>query len=397
MIDSIVQFTFPTQILFGPQSIGQLSSKLSQHGISAPMIVTDQGFLKTKAFQKIQQTLGKGGIEWSIFDSVQSEPSDQVIDQALAVYREHLCDGLIGLGGGSSLDAAKAIALLSVNTGRATDYDVTQGGGQKIQGPFPPIVAIPTTSGTGSEVGRCAVIMSKEANRKIMICHPSIMPELAILDPEMTLELPPSLTAATGMDALSHCLESLTSPVFHPLCDAIALKGIEYIAQYLEKAFLDPNDIEARGAMQLASMMGAVAFQKDLGATHSLAHALSAMHQIHHGLANAVCLAPVMHYNKGAAAKAYAKVAACFGVNTFHMSDFEAAEQAIASVRNLIKRLKIPGSLAELGIQESQLPKIARTAFLDPCHQTNPKACTEDNLLSILKNSLAGHQNEKCV
>jgi alcohol dehydrogenase class IV len=385
MFKEIVSFTFPTTIIFGQSSLKQLPQYLSELGMNQPLIVTDGGFVKTVAFQKAASILQGAGIDYRLFSNIHPNPFEEDIEQALRFYRYQKCHGVIGLGGGSSMDAAKALTVLAANKGQVSNYDVANGGNQNIRGPLPPLVAIPTTSGTGSEVGRCSVISSKALGRKFMVCHPLMMPAMAILDPELTLELPPFLTAATGMDAFSHCLESLTSPVFHPLCDAIAVKGIELIVQYLERAFNTPTDVEARGYMQLASMMGAVAFQKDLGAAHSIAHALSAVCQTHHGLANAICMVPVMKFNRKAAAKQYSKVASSFGVNTIGMTDLEAADKAIECIGNMVKRLKLPATLRKAGVEESDLPEIAQIAFKDPCHKTNPRSCSEDDLLGILK------------
>jgi alcohol dehydrogenase class IV len=210
-----------------------------------------------------------------------------------------------------------------------------------------------------------------------------MMPAIALLDPELTVGLPPMLTAATGMDAFVHCLESLTAPIFHPMCDAIAEKGIELVAQYLERAVKHPDDIEARGYMMIAAMMGAVAFQKDLGVAHSLSHALSAVCGLPHGLANAICMVPAMKFNRQVSAAHYARVARCFGIHTFGLSDLQAADKAIEAVADLNRRIGITQSLAELGVKEEQFPELVAKAFADPCHQTNPRPCTEADLLLL--------------
>ncbi len=365
-----------------------MPSHLSELIIKKPLIVTDRGFVSTNAFKHAEKILRSHRIDYRTFSEVSSNPLDEDIEKAITFYKNEECDGLIGLGGGSSMDAAKALSVMVANEGKVADFDVATGGNKNIKGPLPPLIAVPTTSGTGSEVGRCAVISSKKDGRKFMVCHPLMMPDLALLDPELTMELPPFLTAATGMDAFSHCLESLVSPVFHPLCDAIALKGIELISRYLERAFNNPMDIEARGYMQLASMMGAVAFQKDLGATHSIAHALSAVCSIHHGLANAICMVPVMIFNKESSAKQYSQVAKTFGIKTFSMTDLEASDKAIECVGELVERLKLPIKLREVGVKESLLTEISQKAYLDPCHKTNPRPCSENDLLGILEEAL---------
>lgn len=388
MFEEIVRFTFPTEISYGPGAVGQLAENLKEIGINKPMVVTDPGLIKTNVFSKVQDMLENAGAAYGVFGEVHPNPLDEDIGKALETYRAEGCDGLIGLGGGSAMDAAKAVGVLAVNNGSVNDYDCATGGNLKIKGPLPPLIAIPTTSGTGSEVGRCSVITSVEQGRKFMVCHPLMMPSLAVLDPELTLELPAFLTAATGMDALTHCIESLTAPVFHPMCDAIAAKGIELVGLYLERAVKTPTDLEARAYMQLASMMGAVSFQKDLGAVHSLAHALSAVCHVQHGLANAICLIPVMKYNREVAARDYSKVAGCFGINTFGLSDLEAADKAIEAVADLIKIIGIPTTLSEVDVKESHLHELAKKAFLDPCHQTNLRPCTEKDLLTLYKKAL---------
>lgn len=388
MFDEIVNFSFPTTTIFGSGALRQLPSHLSELIIKKPLIVTDRGFVSTNAFKQAEKILRTDRIDYRTFSEVSSNPLDEDIKKAIKFYKNEECDGLIGLGGGSSMDAAKALSVMVANEGKVADFDAATGGNKNIKGPLPPLIAVPTTSGTGSEVGRCAVISSKKDGRKFMVCHPLMMPDLALLDPELTMELPPFLTAATGMDAFSHCLESLVSPVFHPLCDAIALKGIELISRYLERAFNNPMDIEARGYMQLASMMGAVAFQKDLGATHSIAHALSAVCNTHHGLANAICMVPVMIFNKESSAKQYSQVVKTFGINTFSMTDLEASDRAIECVGALVERLKLPSKLREVGVKESLLTEISQKAYLDACHKTNPRPCSENDLLGILKEAL---------
>jgi alcohol dehydrogenase class IV len=223
-----------------------------------------------------------------------------------------------------------------------------------------------------------------------MICHPSMLPVRAVLDPELTVSLPPHLTAATGMDALTHCIESLTAPIFHPMCDAIALKGIEFVAGNLETAVKEPENLEARGKMLLAATMGAVAFQKDLGAAHSLSHALSAVYGFQHGLGNAICLPVVMEYNRDVAKEQYALIPAYFGINTFGKDPGEAADIAIAEVRNLNARIGIPPSLKAAGIADDRFDEVVSKAYADPCHQTNARPCSEGDLRNLLRRAWEG-------
>jgi len=278
--------------------------------------------------------------------------------------------------------------VIAAHGGRVNDYDISFGGNQNIKGPLSPMIAIPTTAGTGSEVGSCSVITSVEQGRKFLVCSPLLRPAIALLDPELTVSLPASLTAGTGMDAFTHCVEALVVKDFHPMCDAIALKGIEYVAQYLEIAVKEPGNIDARGYMQMAAMMGAVAFQKDLGAAHSLSHSLSAVSHVPHGLANAICIVPVMKFNKKECLKEYARVAACFGINTFGMSDEKAADKAIEAVADLNERIGIPQKLSQAGVKEEDLEELADKAFLDGCHQTNPRKCTREDLMNLYRQAL---------
>lgn len=385
MVKEITRFSFPVSIIYGPGSIGELPGEFKELGVKKPLIVTDPLMEKTDSFKSILKVLDGKSIDYKVFSGVQPNPHDVDVENGVAVYKSADCDFIIGVGGGSPMDAAKALAVLVGEGGNIADYDAQSSTKKEIKGPLPKIVLIPTTAGTGSEVGKCSVISSTFKGRKIFLCHPLMLPSRAVLDPELTVSLPPHLTAATGMDALTHNIESLTAPVFHPMCDGIAVKGIELVFKNLEKAVKNPSDIEARGYMMLAAMMGAVAFQKDLGAAHSLSHALSAVCNLQHGLANAIVLPFVMNYNKEVSRSEYTIVAREFGINIFGMDELEAAEKAIKEVKSLNKRIGIPASLRDVGVKEDQLYEIGGKAFLDPCHYTNSRSCTEDDLMSLLK------------
>src|SRR5258706_7561852 len=280
-------FSFPTTVLFGVGAIQELATRLAALHLSKPLLVTDPGLLKTSVVQKVQQVLGKPA---ALFSAVTANPIEQDVESGAEAYRNAGCDSVIALGGGSALDVGKIIRLRI----KQPEMRLSQFTG-KDPGTLPQLIAIPTTAGTGSEVGRSSVIII--ANKKRVIFHPSLLASLVILDPQLTGDLPPRLTAATRADALTHCIESFTSPTFHPPCDGIALEGIRLIADALPRAVKDGHDLDARGKMQVAAMMGGIAFQKDLGAVHSLAHPLSAICGVHHGLANALCLVPVMEFN----------------------------------------------------------------------------------------------------
>jgi 4-hydroxybutyrate dehydrogenase len=383
MFEKISRFSFPTHITFGPGARKLLPEHLHDLGIDKPLIVTDPGLRNTEVLTAIEDVLEESGVPFAVFSEVQANPYEADVVNAVKAYIAGSCDGVIGLGGGSPLDVAKVVGVLAVNDGPLSRYDVTTGGNLQIKGPLPSVITMPTTSGTGSEVGRCSVITSASQGRKFMVCNPLMMPGQAILDPELVVGLPPALTAYTGMDALTHNIEAFTVEDFHPMCDAIALKGVEFVAHYLERAVKNPGDIEARGHMMMAAMMGAVAFQKDLGAAHSMAHALSSVCGMQHGLANALCLIPVMRFNLETSASKYAEVARCFGINTFVMTEKEAAEKAIDAVEDLMGRIGIPTCLAEAGVKESDLPLLCEKAYEDSCHLTNPRPCTQEDLMRL--------------
>jgi len=385
MIKDITRFSFPTSIIFGPGAIGELPGEFTTMGVKKPLIVTDGNMEKTDAFKSLLDVFINEQIDFQVFSGVQPNPHDVDVENGVAVYSSSNCDFIIGVGGGSPMDAAKALAVLVGLGGNIADYDAQSETKKEIKGPLPPIILIPTTAGTGSEVGKCSVITSTLQQRKIFLCHPLMLPSLAVLDPELTVSLPAHLTAATGMDALTHNIESLTAPVFHPMCDAIAIKGVELTVNYLEKAVKTPGDIEARGYMMLAATMGAVAFQKDLGTAHSLSHSLSAVCGLQHGMANAIVLPVVMNYNKEVSKHEYTLIAREFGIDTFGKDELKCAEMAIEEVRALGRRVQIPENLSSVGVKIGQLQEIADKAFLDPCHYTNARSCTKEDLLSLLK------------
>ncbi len=385
---TISKFSFPNTIYFGAGAIDNLPEYIQDLGVKTPLVVTDPGMVNTDVLPRVESVLKASGIEYAIFSEVNPNPLDSDISKAVAVFEKGNCDSVIGLGGGSALDASKVVQVIAAHGGRVNDYDNSTGGNQNIKGPLHPMIAIPTTAGTGSEVGSCSVITSVEKGRKFMVCSPLLIPAIALLDPELTVSLPPSLTAGTGMDAFTHCVEALAVKDFHPMCDAIALKGIEYVAQYLETAVKEPNNIEARGYMMLAAMMGAVAFQKDLGAAHSLSHSLSAVCHVPHGLANAICIVPVMKFNKEICLEEYARVATCFGINTFGLSDEQAADKAIEAVVDLSKKIGIPGKLSLVGVTKDHLEELTEKAFLDGCHGTNPRKCTRQDLMNFFREAL---------
>jgi 4-hydroxybutyrate dehydrogenase len=387
MFDQLSNFSFPTRIVFGSGAVRNLPVCLEETGVHKPLVVTDPGVRATPVFDSVVSALKSGNVPFEVFAGVHGNPVEQDVLDATAIYRSAGCDGAIGLGGGSALDVAKAVVVMARHDGALADLEWQAGGMERMKGPYDPILAIPTTAGTGSEVGRSSVITSHELGRKIIIFSPWLMPKRAILDPETTVGLPPFLTAATGMDAFTHNLESLTCPSFHPICDAIAIHGLELCIRYLERATRQGTDIEARGYMLIAASMGAIAFQKDLGATHSLAHPLSTEFGLHHGLANALCLPAVMRFNLAAAQPHYARLAGLFGVPLREMTEAQAAAKAVSEVECMIERLGIERGLRAHGIPRESFPALAHKAFEDSCHRTNARPCTEADLLRLYEES----------
>jgi 4-hydroxybutyrate dehydrogenase len=358
-------FSFPTTVLFGPGTVRDLPARLAAIHASKPLLVTDKGLLDTVAFRAIE-SVSRG--RWPVFAGVTPNPVDADVERAAEAFRSGGCDSVVAVGGGSALDVGKVLRV------RVSWPNVPLRRFEPPTNPPPlaPCVTIPTTAGTGSEIGRSSVVILD--GKKTVVFHPSLLARLAILDPELTVGLPPRLTAATGADALTHCIESFTSPEFHPMCDGIALEGVRLIADALPRAVKAGNDIDARGKMQVAAMMGGVAFQKDLGAAHSLAHPLSSLCGLHHGTANALTLPVVMDFNAARKPGLYARVGEAMGIKG------STDAQAIAAVRGLLREIGLAEGLRAHGVQESQLGALSDQAFDDPCHRTNPVPVTRDDL-----------------
>ena len=369
-------FSFPATTLFGANARGELGPRLKALGSERPLIVTDRGLRSSSAFALLESALG--GTQAEVFSDVNPNPVEADVGAASRAYSAGGCDAVIAFGGGSALDVGKAVRLLI----RRPDAPLSVFDGADDWNELAPFVAIPTTAGTGSEVGRSAVIVM--GGRKRVLFHPSLLANLVILDPEFTRELPPRLTAATGADALTHCIESFTSPTFHPLCDGIALEGVHLISRSLVRAFLDGSDLDARGLMQVAAAMGGIAFQKDLGATHSLAHPLSSLCGLHHGLANALCLPHVMEFNSERKPGLYRRVGIALGLGD---PDDHAA---IRAVREMFERVGLAPGLRAHGVDEARLDALSDQAFEDGCHATNPVPVSRNDLQELYLRALDG-------
>ncbi|MFC1707681.1 iron-containing alcohol dehydrogenase [Planctomycetota bacterium] len=389
-------WSFPTTLRFGKGVVDEMGALLKERGVGCPLLVTDRGVAALPIFERLRAVLSAAEVPYTVYGELDPNPHSEHVSAGAEAFRSGSCDSVVGFGGGSALDAAKAIAVVGRHEGSILDYDAAKEGWTKIDAAkVPPILAVPTTAGTGSEVGRSAVITCVKTEKKRFIFSPALMPSVALLDPELTLELPPGVTAATGMDALSHCIESYLSPVFHPYCDSIAIGGIGLIARSLERAVHDgQEDLEARADMLIAASMGATAFQKDLGATHALAHPLSSIAGVPHGTANGMMLARVMRFNVAAVPERLVFVGEALrplGLGSEGKggdTTLARAQAACEAVAELARRIGIPQRLGKVGVDEDMLEPLARAAFDDPCHKTNPRKCTYEDLLGLYREAL---------
>jgi 4-hydroxybutyrate dehydrogenase len=380
------QFSIPTNVRFGHGEVSKIAECLESIGSKNPLLMTDGGMLQTSAFKAVEAALNSSGVPWGLFGNVLPNPTEENVEEASGQFRTGEHDALIGFGGGSAIDAAKAVAIRVSFEGALEDYAPPSGKA----GHLTPIVAIPTTAGTGSEVGRAAVIVMKKTGQKGILFDPRLMPRIALLDPDLTKDLPPHLTAATGMDAFTHCIESYVCPVFHPVADAIAVGGMELVIQNLPVAVRDGQNGDARGYMAIAAMMGALAFQKDLGAAHAMAHPLSTISGMQHGLANAVVLPYVMAFNLEAAEDRYAKVATLFDPKVAAVDSAEGARRAVGEVVRLNYEIGIPDDLKAAGVKEDDLERLAKAASEDGCRLTNPRPCEADDFRALFRNAYDG-------
>lgn len=376
---SIYGFSFPTDIRFGPGTRNEVGPSLDAQGASRPLLVIDKGLLNLPIFQELIETL-KAGRDAAVFSDFRSNPLIDDVTKGVEAYKAHKADSLVAVGGGVAMDVSKALALMIHHPGSLFDYEDGLPNGRPVDQEVPYLLAIPTTAGTGSEVGRSTVISTMEKVKKV-IFDPKLLPKKVFADPELTVGLPASITAATGMDALTHCVEAYLAKGFHPLCDAIALHGVTIIAKALPKAVKDGSDLEARGQMLAGAMMGAIAFQKGLGVCHSLAHALSQICETHHGLANGVLLPAAMRFNADTVPQRLADLARAAGLKE------ESAESFIRWIEELKAEIAIPKTLKDIGVSPEQLDPLADAAILDGCHPCNPKDCSRDQLRAIYQDA----------
>lgn len=361
--------SYLTRIEFGAREVARLPDLLAELGIRRPLLATDAGIVASGLVARVTYRLPAA----TVFDATPANPTEEAVTAAHALYRAEGCDGIVGLGGGSSLDLAKAVRLLTGHEGPLEQYTAVAGGARRIHGRICPMIAVPTTAGTGSEVGRAAVIITA-AGRKLGIVSPFMLPTIALCDPELTYGLPPRLTAATGMDAISHCLETYMAPAFNPPAEAIALHGLDCGLTALERAVADGTDRNARRDMMVCALEGALAFQKGLGAVHALTHPLGAIRELnlHHGTLNAVLMPAVLRFNRPAIGGKWDLLAKRMG---------GAPDQIVAALN---ARIGMPPGLTGLGVTEAMMETVAQAAPNDHCHATNPRLATPEDYLAIL-------------
>jgi hypothetical protein len=376
---TLSKFSFPTAIVFGPGARNEVAAHLKRHGVNRPLVVTDKGLATLPILQGFVD--GLAGIEAKVYAGVHGNPVKKQVEDGVAAFKAHRADGVIGFGGGAALDVAKAVALMAVHEGDVLEYAWDHPKVRPVVNALPHFVALPTTSGTGSEVGRSAVISDDATHVKKIIFDPALLARAVFADPELTLDLPPAVTAATGMDALTHNIESYLSPEYHPLCDGIALEGARIAAHALETAVKEPRNLAARSDMMMSSLMGAIAFQKDLGAVHSCAHALGTVVDMHHGLANAIMIDHVMRFNADAAGAKMAELAHVCGAGT-------SGHDLVHWLGDLKQRIGIPARLGSKGVVASQIPRLVEVAVADTCHRTNPKPVGAGDFERIFRSAL---------
>jgi alcohol dehydrogenase class IV len=376
--------TYLTRIQFDFGALKLLDAELQLLGIRRPLIVTDKGVVSAGLWGRVKDQL-PGNMPITLYDGTPENPTEAAMRDALRIYREEGCDGIIAIGGGSPMDLAKAVALMATHPGTSLQpYSFVEGGAGKITAAVAPIVAIPTTSGTGSEVSRGGVIIM-DSGRKLAIGSPHLIPKLALIDPELTLSLPPHLTAGTGMDAFTHNIECFLANVFNPPADSIALDGLEKAWNNVERATRDGQDREARYNMAMAAMEGAMVFQKGLGAVHALSHPTGGLkgYRTHHGTLNAIYLPAVLRFNEPAVGDKFRKVGQVMGLKESEQNAAGVAEAVAA----LNERLGIPKGLSKVGLKDDTIEQIADGALGDHCHLSTPRQPTRAQYIELIQQS----------
>ena len=368
--------TYLTTIQFDFGIVKTLGDEAKAVGIKRPLVVTDKGIRNCGLLDRVLQNL-PNRMSVSIYDGTPENPTEAAVLEALAQYREAECDGMIAVGGGSPMDLAKGVGILVAHKPPLEQYAAILGGAAKISDKVAPVIAVPTTAGTGSEVGRGAILTLNDG-RKLGFASPNNIPKRAICDPELTIGLPKRLTAATGMDAVAHCVETFISPIVNPPAEGIAIEGLRRAMSHIERAVADGGDREARWEMMMAAMMGAMSFQKGLGAVHAISHPLGGLQEprLHHGTLNAVVMPAVLRFNAGHVGDKYDRL--CDAMNLDRGSDLP------VFIESFNAKLGLPQNLREMGVQESVVPNMAAAAELDHCNATNPRPATKDDYLFLI-------------
>jgi 4-hydroxybutyrate dehydrogenase len=375
-------WSYPTAVRFGAGRISEISDACKSLGISKPLLVTDRGLAGMDITTRTLSLMKEGGLAADLFADVDPNPNEKNVDAGLAFIRDGGFDGVIAFGGGSGLDLAKTLAFMVGQTRPVWDFEDigdwwTRADADKIL----PIIAVPTTAGTGSEVGRASVITNSETHEKKIIFHPKMLPAIVICDPELTVGMPKFITAGTGLDAFAHCVEAYSSPHYHPMSQGIALEGMRLVKEYLPRAYENGADLEARANMMSAAAMGATAFQKGLGAIHAISHPVGAMYHTHHGTTNAVCMPAVLQFNKPVIADRFSAVAAYLGLEGGFEGFCDFVDRLNAS-------FSIPVSLTEMGVENPDMDRLVAGALADPSTGGNPVEMTPENTRKLIEQCL---------
>jgi alcohol dehydrogenase class IV len=372
-------WSYPTQILFGNGRVKELSDLLKSNGLKRPLFVTDKGLMSQNITKVTLNHIVKNGFEYSLFSDVDPNPNELNLKDGLQVFREGNYDSVIAFGGGSALDLGKMIAFMCGQVREIWDFeDIGDWWKRAIVEKIVPIIAIPTTAGTGSEVGRASVITNSITHEKKIIYHPKVLPSAVILDPELTVGMPNNITSGTGMDALAHCVEAFCSPHYHPMGQGIALEGMRLVKENLLLAFNNPNNLTARAHMMSAAMMGATAFQKGLGAIHAISHPIGALYNTHHGTTNAVIMKDILDFNRNEIEVQIANAANYLGID----HGFDGFKNFVIELN---QSLGIPKNLSEIGVSNPDIDRITDIAMRDPSVSGNPRIMTKENTKKLVE------------
>ena len=378
----IGNWSYPTQIKFGAGRIREIADACNQANIKRPLLITDKGLSNLPITSSTLKLMKDAGLGDALFSNVDPNPNEKNLNSGITAFKEGNHDGVIAFGGGSGLDLGKLVAFMVGQDRSVWDFeDVSDWWTRANPNTIFPIVAIPTTAGTGSEVGRASVLTNSDTLEKKIIFHPQILPKVVICDPELTIEMPKSITAGTGLDAFAHCVEAFSSPHYHPMSQGIAVEGMRLVIENLGKVYSDGSDIEARANMMSAALMGATAFQKGLGAIHALSHPIGAIHHTHHGTTNAVCMPAVLRLNESKIRDRFDSVTGYLGIQN-GFSGFK------VFVDEFNASLNIPLRLSDLGVENPDLGKLVKGALSDPSCGGNPVKLTSDNLKALFEEVL---------